>query len=731
VHRSKLTAMIMSATLMVVLAAAPTPARAAVHEYYISQAAPGGNTGCDAPSAQIVADGLDEALTDVLTDALFAADDTVLVYLCGQSGGGEVRYTLDEDVVELEGGFDLEVRGVTYADESVAAPDGFIILDGGEDSSPFQLTDVSLTLKNLGIEYGQADEGGAIGLFADDEAEVSLDLHAVLIDSSVSTDDGGAIHVDGPVVMANSVISGSGAASGDGGAIWTSGSIQVTDSGFTNNNADGQDGGAIWTGEGGTITRTSFEDNDANDGSEEGRGGAVYSEGALTVIDSEFQSNGAQEHGGAIYSSCDVSIEGGEFDENSSQVNGGALYVADTAGGCEDVELSVVGTLFSDNGDADYSTDNGGAIFADLLFAVSVDEVLFSALDSDGEFIDEVGNYAVLDGGAVYVQGGDGVLTSVLVSDSVFDYSIAAGSLEDAGFGGALYLGCAAATVRGTEFNHSSASGGTAAAGGAIYATDYDGCGDVGDYEIVVSSSTFTSNFANDQGGAIASEQTAGAEGPEQLQAFTVSSSTFVDNSSGWQGGAINIDERSLTVSNSVFRSNSSVWVGGAIETWTPAESGSSVSIVGSTFIANEISGFMGGAVMLNDVGPATVRNNLFKANRATSGFDDLSAGGAIGFTGWHSTNVLISRNRFVSNLAKRGGVFAVDLPSDVSDRAVAKAFSRNTYSLNSASVGGRVGFFLYDDWVSRTSLRRLEKAVKGNNRLIGPKRGLVYQEAD
>ncbi len=96
---------------------------------------------------------------------------------------------------------------------------------------------------------------------------------------------------------------------------------------------------------------------------------------------------------------------------------------------------------------------------------------------------------------------------------------------------------------------------------------------------------------------------------------------------------------------------------------------------------------------MLNAVGPAILRNNLFKAHRAVSEF--------------------------------------VDLPSDVSDVAVAKAFTRNTYSLNAASVGGRVGYFLYDDWAGRLNARRLEKAIKGSNRLIGPKRGLVYQEAD
>ena len=116
-----------------------------------------------------------------------------------------------------------------------------------------------------------------------------------------------------------------------GGAIYNyGGTVTVTDSTFTNNTANNY-GGAIFNNDSTlTVNNSTFTSNTASS-----YGGAVYNgHGTVTVNDSTFTSNTAI-YGGAIYgndyrSVGTVTVNDSSFTSNTADNNGGAIYNAGT-----------------------------------------------------------------------------------------------------------------------------------------------------------------------------------------------------------------------------------------------------------------------------------------------------------------------------------------------------------------------------------------------------------------
>ena len=158
-----------------------------------------------------------------------------------------------------------------------------------------------------------------------------------------------------------------------GGAIvnWE-GMVTISDSTFRGNSADEWGGGAIFNWEGTlSISDSTFSRNSAEDG------GAIYNNGELSISDSVFQNNSAEGlFGGAILNDGELSISDSIFSYNWA-INGGAIS-------------NLVGTVaISDSSFSDNSADEwGGAIYNSE--ELSITNSTFS------------GNSAEESGGAIY-----------------------------------------------------------------------------------------------------------------------------------------------------------------------------------------------------------------------------------------------------------------------------------------------------------------------------------------
>jgi hypothetical protein len=388
-------------------------------------------------------------------------------------------------------------------------------------------------------------------------------------------------------------------------------------------------------------------------------GGAIYSEGEVTVISSAFSNCTAEIAGGAIYSEGEVTVTSSTFSNCSASWgagagnSGGAIYsegevtvTSSTFSNCSinaisasDSNVTVTTSTFSNcsaNGDV------GGAISA-YGGTINVSSSTFSNC-SVSAISSSMGNVMVtsstfsncgtdsnstqwgMGGGAIYASSFDGSGGNITVNSSTFS-----NCLDDSG--GAIY-GEGTVNVSSSSFSNCSATGtpgsNTTPGGGAI-----DG------FTINVSSSTFSNCSANgDVGGAI--------------DGFTinVSSSTFANCSagSGGYGGAIYSGEN-VTITNSTISncSTSNGDGGGAIY------SNNNVTLTTSTISNCSANGGYGGAISVSNEGSVTVTSSIISNCTAVSG-------GAIAS---YST-VTLTSSTFSNCLAMGGNGGAIDSLSEL-----------------------------------------------------------------
>ena len=258
---------------------------------------------------------------------------------------------------------------------------------------------------------------------------------------------------------------------------------------------------------------------------EDGGGLFLQLPGSFTVANCTFVGNQADRRGGAIYTLGDqLIVENCTFSDNSALGEGGAIYA-----NSNDFEIS--DSFFIGN-----SASNGGGVWADPL---TIRNCTFS------------NNSAEREGGASWSD-------RATVSDSSF-----LGNSADEG--GAVYTDSATIDLCTFEDN-------VATLGGAISA-------DKSSRDLILRESTFRSNEAAKQGGALWMDATttieycvfeenhAGVQGgairKENGSPFQINASRFINNSSDFIGGAIWAVER-LSVANSEFVANSASDTGGA-----------------------------------------------------------------------------------------------------------------------------------------------------------------------
>jgi CSLREA domain-containing protein len=256
--------------------------------------------------------------------------------------------------------------------------------------------------------------------------------------TNTTGNNGGAIYNRGSSAIENSTISGNDAAEG-GGIYSVNGFLTIANSSFINNHATlsgaGIDGGTM------AITNTTFSTNSTTV-----RGAAIEISGRSTIFDCSFLDNHVTSWGGAIYSSAPLTITHSIFIGNETFFNyqgGGAiaslenpLTIIDSTfsgnraengggGAIHGENLFISGSTFSDNyasltGGAIYSTDalitnstlsgNTAGNYAGGIFASGEVSINYSTIS---------GNSASLNGGGIYNYYGSFMLTNTIIANSL------------------------------------------------------------------------------------------------------------------------------------------------------------------------------------------------------------------------------------------------------------------------------------------------------------------------
>ena len=647
-----------------------------------------------------------------------------------------------EDDGDIDGGAiflnygSLEINDVDFVN---------FVAEGG-DGGAIQAYDADIDLNNVNFDLttgvwpynSDYNDGNGGAIAASSTSSTAPNLVVTIDDSEFNNigtqDNGGALHLYCASTTITNTAFYDNTAGISGGAIWTSGEegdcdttgqLTIDQSVFEGNYIhdlfgdynDGYGGAVASVYQPVTITDSDFGAvGDGNSAGESGNGGALYVDGTsgtqVTVEDSNFEDNYADDDGGAIFTHCvNLDVTGNasgtsdDFEATLTSVfysnladdeDGGAIYIG--AEGCNDDDLApaaddfvtatIEGVFFEENN----ADDQGGAVATDqdnfnyLSELVVRSSTFFNngdftlndrggALNSD--YVDIsiyssqfIGNRAGFDGGAVEICGGD-----LVVEDSYFENNHA----EDNG--GVFYTddGCGRGdagnvTITDSEF----VSNGAVQNGGVLTSAS-------GDPTVSITGSSFTDNTSGYEGGALDIHDAitsisasvfegnlAGGEGGavnlEDSNSLTVRNSEFTDNSSGYNwygefesdGGAIDFEGNDanayLGVFDSLFDGNYATGNGGAI--WAGVDETTGLVQIARVSFTGNASDLSGGAmwVDLNDEGTLTVDRSTFSGNRA---WED---GGAINQdTDGYDTFVRITNSRFEDNFADSDGG-AVDL---------------------------------------------------------------------
>ena len=187
---------------------------------------------------------------------------------------------------------------------------------------------------------------------------VSFTLKNVILTQGLGADQGGAIHSNaGTVTIGNSTLTANamtGSSNTGGGAISSlGGTLSIDGSTFSGNHADktgsfGSPGGGAIFIQGGTltITNSTFSANSTTNPIDTNSGGAIYNQGGtLSIVGSTFVNN-LGNFGGALWSQGPVTVSESTFSGNGGNfAQGGAIYTTTTT----NPTLTIVNSTFYQN----------------------------------------------------------------------------------------------------------------------------------------------------------------------------------------------------------------------------------------------------------------------------------------------------------------------------------------------------------------------------------------------
>jgi predicted outer membrane repeat protein len=368
------------------------------------------------------------------------------------------------------------------------------------------------------------------------------------------------------------------AGGGGGGGIRTAGKLTIEYCVFTGN-SHLERGGAISNSSILTVSNTTFADNTSN------RGGAIYNfeTGIVTLNQCEFANNSASvgdsllSVGGAIVNDGTLNVNFATFTLNGNRTTrGGAIA------NYGDATLNVCS--FSKN----WVFDEGASIYNNTNGSINADSCMFTkdtagyaaCIATYGEF---TGTFCVFsdsratesNAGAV---GGSGTMT---FTNCIFSNNSAmnGGAIESYGgltINGSIFSanratgnGGAVENFGGMAVTNCTFNNNTAADGGAISIRDFA--------RLTVTTSSFTSNSATNNGGGITTASTVTMVGCDMTggsanngggiystSTVTVSNSTIYNNDAANDGGGIH-NSNSLTLTNATIVANTAVNRGGNV----------------------------------------------------------------------------------------------------------------------------------------------------------------------
>jgi predicted outer membrane repeat protein len=404
------------------------------------------------------------------------------------------------------------------------------------------------------------------------------------------------------------------AANGDGGGIFIGrSSVTVQDSTFKDNLANESGGGIFYTAGASsssslTVSNSTFINNTAQNYD----GGAIANRGPLTVTESTFTNNYAYEGGGIATEHGSAEIVDSTFNANTVFFAGGGIYHRG--------KLTITDSFFSENTATDGA---GGGIYhpeGDLTLISSTFEA----------------NVAPSGGG---ISTGDSIVT---IRDSTFKDNLANES------GGGIFYTAGASSSSSLTVSNSTFINNTA--------DNYDGGAIANRGPLTVTESTFTNNYAYEGGGVSSQSQNAeitnstfdsnvamfAGGGLHNTSVLTVSTNIFTGNVARvGGGGGIYSSGNNLVLTASTLADNTALYGGGIANDGT-------LTMFASTVNANTADGRFGGG-MWNSSG-ATVVNSTFSGNTAT-----LGGGGISNDSTLVVTNSTLSENRADDN---GGGIF-------------------------------------------------------------------------
>jgi len=209
---------------------------------------------------------------------------------------------------------------------------------------PFRLIAVGdtgeLTLQNVTLSGGSADEGGAI-----------LNHGTLAVENSIiSGNQGGGVFNGATLTIQNSTISDN-----EGGGVTNTGTLTIENSTLSLNTSAGVGGGVSNFGSGAvSVKNSTISGNRAAD-----RGGGIFNfnpYSSVSIENSIISGNHAVYSGGGIYNSGAVNVAGSTISGNSASRGGGAFNSRSYS---LPASLSLTNSTISGN----VASDDGGGIF--------------------------------------------------------------------------------------------------------------------------------------------------------------------------------------------------------------------------------------------------------------------------------------------------------------------------------------------------------------------------------
>jgi hypothetical protein len=405
--------------------------------------------------------------------------------------------TLRTEIVDtpVGGTITFEVNTINLINEINIDKDliltGDVTIDAGANSRVFNISSGSVTLNDLTLTNGSAEDGGAIML-----SETDLTLNNVTVSNSVANGaggSGGAIFVgmgatltatnslfennranraggaiegnygntlgitltDTDFRLNNTGVAPATAAPGNGGAIHITGSGNISVTGGTyEKNIAASEGGGLWNGTGTlTIVDSKILNNTASGNDADNGGGGVFNNGGTLRISGKTEisgniASGTLGSGGALFSTNgSVSLENIRAVGNVAFRAGGAVEVID--GTLDLITCSFINNRFDSNSPA---PGNGGALHVSGTATVTITGGGYS------------GNRAARDGGAFWNQVG---ATMILKDSVIVRENSAFGNMANNGGAGIYNNGGKVNLSNGVQlfFNHAK---GTLGSGGGI-----------------------------------------------------------------------------------------------------------------------------------------------------------------------------------------------------------------------------------------------------------------------